>query len=71
MIIYISYLFVCLFDDKFTFSLSVSAATLPKPIEVIHVIVKYSAVMYIECTGGPPDIYNKKYNIVEIKIQHI
>lgn len=34
-------------------SLSVSAATLPNPTDVIHVIVKYSAVTYIVFLEGP------------------
>lgn len=36
-----------------TRSLSVSAATLPKPTDVIHVIVKYNAVTYIVFREGP------------------
>ena len=39
-----------------TFSLSVSAATFPNPIDVMQVIVKYRAVTYIENIEGPPDI---------------
>lgn len=35
------------------FSLSVSAATLPNPTLVIHVIVKYSAVTYMVFLDGP------------------
>lgn len=35
------------------FSLSVSAATLPKPTEVMQVIVKYNAVTYIVLLDGP------------------
>ena len=38
------------------FSLSVSAATFPKPMEVIHVMVKYNAVRYMLLIGGPPSI---------------
>lgn len=34
-------------------SLSVSAATLPNPTDVMHVIVKYSAVTYIVFLEGP------------------
>lgn len=34
-------------------SLSVSAATFPKPTEVMHVIVKYNAVTYIVFLDGP------------------
>lgn len=36
------------------FSLSVSGDMLPKPTDVIHVIVKYSAEMYIVSLFGPP-----------------
>lgn len=36
-----------------TRSLSVSAATLPNPTDVIHVIVKYNAVTYIVLRDGP------------------
>lgn len=35
------------------FSLSVSAATLPKPTEVMQVMVKYSAVTYMVLRDGP------------------
>ena len=35
------------------FSLSVSAATLPKPTLVMHVMVKYNAVTYIVLRAGP------------------
>lgn len=36
-----------------TRSLSVSAATLPKPTDVMHVMVKYNAVTYIVFRDGP------------------
>ena len=36
------------------FSLSVSAATFPNPMDVMHVMVKYKAVKYLEVVGGPP-----------------
>lgn len=35
------------------FSLSVSAATLPNPTEVMQVIVKYNAVTYMVLLDGP------------------
>lgn len=36
------------------FSLSVSGETLPKPTEVMQVMVKYKAEMYIVHLVGPP-----------------
>ena len=36
------------------FSLSVSGETLPKPTDVMQVIVKYSADMYMVHLFGPP-----------------
>lgn len=49
------------------FSLSVSAATLPKPTLVMHVIVKYNAVTYIVFLLGPfvnsgvPESFDQMY----------
>lgn len=40
------------------FSLSVSGATLPKPMLVMQVMVKYSEVMYIVERSGPPSSSN-------------
>ncbi len=46
------------------FSLSVSAATLPNPTEVMQVIVQYKAVTYIVLRLGPP--MNSIFEIVSL-----